>query len=398
MSRIFGTKRHRGLALALVAALSAAGALAILGVFGAHGAVPRTGPLTVHAGLDSPPRAFVRGDGLYDGHGGRAHLGGKASGALMGPLSPVAVRSPDAKLVAYSTWDELQTVDGGKSFSQQGIVEGEALGIPSLRVQDDAGRDFLVARGAYSAAWRDDGAIAYVKGVDPSFRAGRPYEGRIVVQAGPHGRATPWTDDAAHYVVYGWAGDRLIFYRVGFGEKLELLVADRPGSVRPLADAGVISISPDASRVAVVSQDGTNVRVLNIATGRELSSIDLATATPPLRWVAYSGSWVGDHVVAPASSGLAVFHVGEDSLELEQVLGLDRTAFPAGAQEPQFIDEDGNEIAAVADIPPGTGSGGTSVLLQCDRIARTCARGEPAPAKDWLRLVVPTRTADEGGR
>ena len=398
MSGIFRTKRHKGLTIALVAALSAAAGLAILGVFGANGAMPRTGPLDVRTGLKSPPGPFVRGDGLYNGRGGRAQLGGDASGALMGPLSAVAVRSPDGTLIAYSTWAELRTVDRGKSFSQQGIAEGELLGTPSLRIHDDAGRDFLLARGAYSAAWREDGAIAFVKGVDPSFRAGRVYEGRVVVQSGLHGRETPWTDDAAHYVVYGWARDRLLFYRIGFGEKLELLVADGPGSIRPLADGSAIAISPDGTRVAVVSQDGTSVRVLNVASGRELSWIDVATATPPLRWVAYSGSWIGDHVVAPASSGLAVFHVDTDSIELEQVLGLDRTTFPAGVQEPRFVDEDANEIAAVADIPPANAGDGTSVILQCDRITRTCERGEAAPAKDWLRLVAPTRKADEGGR
>jgi hypothetical protein len=398
MSGIFRTQRQTGLALALVAALSAAGAVAIVAVFGAHGAVPRTGPLTVHGGLERPPGSFVRGNGLYDGRGGRAQLGGDASGALIGPLSPVAVRSADGTLVVYNTWADLRTVDRGKSFSQQGIADGEALGTPSLRVHDGAGHDYLVAKGAYSAAWRDDGAIAFVKGVDSHFRAGRAYEGQVVVREGVHGRETPWTDDAAHYVVYGWAGDRLLFYRVGFGEKLELLVADRPGSIRPLADGSAIAISPDAARVAVVSQDGTNVRILNVASGRELSWIDLTTATPPLRWVAYSGSWVGDHLVAPASPGLAVFHVGTDSIELEQVLGLDRTTFPAGVQEPRFVDDEGNEIAAVADVPPTNADGGVSMLLQCDRIARTCERGESAPSKDWLRLVAPTRKADEGGR
>jgi len=63
MKRVFGTR-----ATTAVAAIIAAGAgvaLAIFGVFGAHGAVPRTGPLNVHAGLKSPPGAFVRGDGFY---------------------------------------------------------------------------------------------------------------------------------------------------------------------------------------------------------------------------------------------------------------------------------------------------------------------------------------------
>ena len=398
MSEIFRTKRQKGLAAALAATLSSTLALALLGVFGAHGAVPRTGPLTVHAGLGKPTGPFVRGDGLYDGHGGRAQLGGRASGALMGPLSPVAVRSADGRLVAYNTWDELRPVDRDQSFSQQGIADDEALGTPSLRIHDDAGHDFLLAKGAYSAAWRDDGAIAFVKGADQHFRAGRAYVGQVVVQKGIHGPETAWTNQAAHYVVYAWAGERLLFYRIGFGEKLELLVADRPGSVRPLTDGSAIAVSPDGSRVAVVSQDGTSVRILNTATGGELSWIDLATATPPLRWVAYSGSWVGDHVVAPASAGLAVFHVDAGSLELEQVLGLDRAEFPAGVQEPRFLDEGGNEIATVADIPPTGAGGGVSVLLDCDRIARVCQRGEPAPAKAWLRLVADTQRPNEGGR
>ena len=398
MNGIFCTNRRKALALALVVALSSAGALAILGVLGARGAAPRTGPLKVHAGLERASGPFVRGDRLYDGHGGRAQLGGRASGALMGPLSPVAVRSADGELVAYNAWDELRTVDRDQSFSQQGIADGDALGIPSLRVHDRAGRDFPLAKGAYSAAWRDDGAIAFVKGVDPYFRAGRAYEGQVMVQDSVRGPKTAWTNQAARYVVYAWARDRLLLYRVGFGEKLELLVADRPGSIRPLADGSAIAVSPDGTRVAVVSHDGTSVRILNIATGGEASRIDLATATPPLRWVAYSGSWVDDHVVAPASAGLAVFHVGSDSLELEQVLSLDRSEFPAGVQEPRFVDEGGNEIAAVADIPPTQAAGGVSFLLQCDRIARTCERGEPAPARDWLRLVAGTRRPEEGGR
>jgi hypothetical protein len=316
----------------------------------------------------------------------------------MGPLSPVAARSADGKLVAYNTWDELRPVDSDRSFSQQGIADDEALGIPSLRIHDDAGRDFLLARGAYSAAWRDDGAVAFVKAVDPRFRAGRTYEGHIVVHKGVHGPETVWTDQPAHYVVYAWAGERLLFYRVGFGEKLELFVADRPGEVRPLADGSAIAVSPDGDRVAVVGQDGLSVRILNVATGGEQSWTDLATATPPLRWVAYSGSWVGEHVVAPASAGLAVFHVGAGSVKLEQVLGLDRAEFPAGVQEPRFVDDAGTEIAAVADIPPTHAGGGVSVLLDCDRISRTCRRGEPAPAKAWLRLVADTHRHDEGGR
>jgi hypothetical protein len=315
---------------------------------------------------------------------------------MIGPLSPVAVRSSDGRSVAYNTWRELKTVDNDQSFSQQAIADGTALGTPSLRVHDDTGKDFLVARGAYSAAWRHDGAIAFVKGSDPDFRAGRSYTGQVVVRSDIHGRDAAWTSDPAHYVVYAWAGDRLLFYRVGLGEKLELLVADGPGRIRPLADGSAIAISPDATRVAVLSQDGTSVRVLDIATGSELAWLDVTTAKPPVAWLAYSGSWVGDHIVAPASPGLAVLHVGSSALELEQVLSLDHSQFPVGVQGPRFVDVAGNEIAASADIPPAKSGEGVSFLLQCDRIARTCARGEPAPAREWLRLVDDTSLAEGG--
>ena len=394
MKRFFGAR-----SAAVGAAILAVGVAAVVGfgVFGAHGAVPRTGPLSVHAGLKKPPGAVVRGTTLVDEKGARSELGAAVSGSMMGPLSPVAVRSSDGKLIAYNTWQELRAVDADRSFSAQGIKEGAALGVPSLRIHDDQGKDFMLARGAYSAAWRDDGAIAFVRGVDPVFRASPTYAGQVIVRQSVHGRDVSWADAPAHYVVYAWAGDRLLFYRIGLGETTELLVADAPGRIRSLAEGTAIAVSPDATRVAVLSEDATSVRVLDIATGREQSWLDVTTATPSLHWVAYSGSWVGDHIVAPANAGLAVFQAGQDSLALEQVLSLDQARFPAGVQEPRFVDDSGNEIAASADVPPANGSGGVSFLLECDRVARTCERTDAAPAKDWLRQVDDTAT-QEGGR
>jgi hypothetical protein len=394
MRRVFGA-RTAAVGAAILAVGVAAGVG--FGVFGAHGAVPRTGPLSVRAGLKKPPGAVVRGTTLVDEKGARSTLGASVSGSMMGPLSPVAVRSSDGKLIAYNTWQELRAVDADRSFSAQGIAEGSALGVPSLRIHDGRGNDFVLARGAYSAAWRHDGAIAFVQGVDPVFRASPTYNGQVVVRTSVHGRDVSWADAPAHYVVYAWAGDRLLFYRVGLGEKTELLVADGPGKVRSLAEGTAIAVSPDAARVAVLSQDATSARVVDIATGREQSWIDVTTATPSLRWIAYSGSWVGDHIVAPASAGLAVFSVGPDSLKLEQVLSLDHAEFPIGVQEPRFVDDAGNEIAASADVPPANGNGGLSFLLQCDRVARTCERTDAAPAKDWLRQV-DDPPAEEGGQ
>ncbi|HEX6490448.1 MAG TPA: hypothetical protein VF002_03615 [Gaiellaceae bacterium] len=395
MQRFFG---RRLLVLSGAVAVVAASALALFGL-GARGALPRTGTLVVRAGLLQTPGRFVRGEALYDGRGGQAALGGAVSGALMGPLSPVAVGSPDGRYVAYNTWRELRPIDNELSFAKQGISTGDALGTPSLRVHDEAGHDFLLQRGAYSLAWRGDGALAYVQGLEADFRANEPYAGQLVVRPGLHGRAAAWTTESGRYVVYAWAGSHLLFYRLGEGETLQLLVADGPGRIRALCDGSAIALSPDGTRVAVLGSDAQNIRILDVASGRELAWLDLATATPQLAWLGYSGSWSGDQIVAAASAGLAVFHVGPGSLGLEQVLALDPAQFPAGVQEPHFADQSGNQIVASADVPPQGSTPGSSFLLACDRIARTCERGEPAPAREWLRLVDnPSRPAGGGRR
>jgi hypothetical protein len=378
-------KRRRAAPLAGVAAVVVALPLAL--ALRASGAQPHTGPVLVRAGASGPPARFVRGNGLYDAKGRRAPLAEPVSGALMGPLAPVAVSAPGTSAVAYNSWEPLRQVDPRLSFSKQGIAAGDALGIPSLRVRDAAGRDTLLERGAYSAAWRADGALAYFKAADARFRAGSPYVGDVYVRSGVHGRAVRWSAESARYVVYAWAGDRLLFYRVGEGEALELLVADGPGRVRPLAEGSAVALSPDGTRIIVASPDSTSVRLLDVATGREQAWLDVTTTSTPLRWVGYSGSWSGDEVVAPVSAGFAVFRVEPASLELEQVLSVDRSQFPAGVQEPQFLDGDAHELVATADVPPKDGVGGETYFLDCDRVARTCDRADAAPATEWPRLV-----------
>src|SRR3954471_20234774 len=274
---------------AVGASAATASAVALFSVLSAHGAVARTGPLTVRAGATEPAGPYVRGKSLYDGKGSKDALGEEVSGALTGPLAPVAVASPDGKLLAYGSWRQLRAVDAQQSFSQQGIADGDAIGVPELRLHDDAGHDELLARGAYSAAWRSDGAIALVEGVEPEFRAGASYLGRVVFRRSARAKSVTWVSEPAHYVVYGWAGDRLIVYRIGLGEKLELLAVDAPGKVRRLTEGSAVALSPDETQLAVLDQEGANVRVLDVATGRERSWLDVTTASPALRWLACSG-------------------------------------------------------------------------------------------------------------
>src|SRR5262249_11982689 len=105
----------------------------------------------------------------------------------------------------------------------------------------------------------------------------------------------------------------------------------------------------------------------------------------------------GDRVVASTASALAVFHVDGSSISVEQLLDLDAGSFPQGVQEPRFRDETTNTVFAVAETPPTVGASATNFLVSCDRAARTCRRGDPAPATEWIRPVRSDRPT-KGGR
>src|SRR5207237_3602019 len=136
-----------------------------------------------------------------------------------------------------------------------------------------------------------------------------PYLSEVVVRSSPRAAGVVWSAVPAHYVVYGWAGGHLIVYRVGEDEEIDTLALDGPGRARLLAAGSVVAVSPDGGRVFVLGPDNRHVRVLRVGDGGEVASLDPADADPSIQWVAYSGSWVGDHVVAPAIAGLVVFRV-----------------------------------------------------------------------------------------
>jgi hypothetical protein len=386
--------------VAAIAAVAALGFAAVaINALTASGGRPATGPLRVTRAAAQPSGAYVRASGVF-GLGGRARgdLAAPVSGALMGPLSPVAVPSPDGRYLAYNSWFAPRPIDSERSLSKQGIRPGDVLGTPSLRLYDSrTGADSMLEQGAYSFAWRADGAIAFVRGVLPSLKAGGEYLGQVFVREGLRGSATQWTTDAARYVVYGWAGSSLVVYRLGLGEQLELLALDGPGRVRSLGLGSLVALSPDGARAFVVAPDQRHVRVLKIADGSEIANLDLSQTNPPLEWAAYSGAWSGDRVVAPVSAGLAVFDVTADTVALEQVLSLDRDEYPAGVQEPRFTDAEGDEIVATVDLPPRGATPAETFFLDCDRIDRTCERGDAAPAREWLRRVANPSRPLQGG-
>jgi hypothetical protein len=345
----------------------------------------RSGPMRIVRG-GAAPSEYVRGSTFVHAGKGR-QLAAPVQAPLVGPLAPVAVRSADSRLLAYNTWSEPRPLDTDTSLSRQGVQPGEPVGTPSVRVYDERdGRDSLVERGTYSPAWRADGALAYARGVVAAFRPGEPYLTDVVVRASVSATPVKWSVEPARYVVDGWAGDRLIVYRVGEDEEIDTLVLDGPGRVRLLNQGSVIAISPDGNRVFALGPDNRGVRVLRVSDGGEVAGLDAAATASSYDWLSYAGSWVGDHVVAPASPGLAVFQVGDSDISLEQVLGVDRSILPTGLQEP-VLDPDAAHVTATADLPPQGDRPAETFFVNCDRTTRTCLRGDPAPAREWLRQV-----------
>src|SRR5439155_28431 len=136
--------------------------------------------------------------------------------------------------------------------------------------------------GTSDAAWRADGALAYVRGDPVSYRANLPYLANVVVRASATGDPVAWTQRADRYRVYGWAGDRLILARGQESGGADAEVLDGPGKIRLLAgQAGLLGISADG-RQALVSvgapgAGGMTLSLRNVADSTEAASLALSS-------------------------------------------------------------------------------------------------------------------------
>ncbi len=77
------------------------------------------------------------------------------------------------------------------------------------------------------------------------------------------------------------------------------------------------------------------VSVVDVANGREIETFTLSGEVEPIggqpiNYVADSGAWAGETVIAGVTGGLAVFGV-RGTRSCSKVLGVDPDAFPAGA-------------------------------------------------------------------
>jgi hypothetical protein len=322
-----------------------------------------------------PPEVYAAGSTVVGLPGGRVRLAAPPVAPLAGWLTPAAVPSPDQRRLAYNAWRELRRDDPALSWADQGIEPGDPLATPSIRLYDVAsGTDEVLEEGAFSVAWRADGALAYFRGAERDYRAAVPYVGDVVVRAAIDEEAEVWSSERARYIVVAWAGNSLVAYREREGEALDVVVFEGPGRMRMLArNSALVAMDPYGERAFVEqgpSQGRPSVRVLNIADGTQVAALDLTGIDPSVGAVSYSGDWRGDRVVAPSASGLAIFRVAGTSIELEQAL---RVEAARGLAEPRFADAAGRRVTA------WTSGGGGGVFLDCDRVLERCERLVPLP-------------------
>jgi hypothetical protein len=337
-----------------------------------------SGMVTVADGAHPLAGLYVAGDRLYglDGDARPERLAAPINTTFLGTLSPAAVRDPanDARVV-YNSWRRRS---------------------PVLRVRDiTTHEDAVLDEGAFSLAWRGDGALAYFKALRPELdpQCIKRYVGHVVVRHSPEAGADRWTRNARRYVVAAWAGDRLLVYRIT-KRWPELLVLDGPNRVRVLArDAALVAVSPDGERafVSTYGADPPIVRVLDVADGSRAAGFILDAGSGDggdrIRWLTESGSWAGEHVFAASSAGILVFRVADEKIEVEQTLRFNFGSFPLGIFEPQS-DESGRRVVAWAQLEQQPRQAvPDAVVLECDRIALRCVQGPPVSSAVGPRLV-----------
>jgi hypothetical protein len=291
----------------------------------------------------------------------RLHVGGRApqrlaarvNATLIGTLAPIAVRAPSGAALAYNSWRGRR---------------------PTLRIRDgQTGADSVLEEGAHSAAWANDSRLAYFKALKSDVGDLRRYRGHVVVRSSRRAAPQAWTLRAGRYVVAAWAGDNILFYRLGRSFP-DLLVLDAPRRERLLAErSALVAVSPDGKR-AFVSRYGASppiVRVVELASGEEVARLQVETDA--IKYVVESGSWAGDLVFAATTTGIAVFRISDARIALEQVLRAGAT-FPLGLSEPQAVA--GGRVAAWGELEPRPRQAVAQAgVVECDPGTFRCVRG-----------------------
>lgn len=321
---------------------------------------------------------------------------GEQVASIFGSLVPVAVRSSEGSIVAFSSLRVL--VELGPDEPGRSVAQGEPVGIPSVRVLETGSRRVrLLERGAHSPALSLQGRLAFFKGDADVLRGGVPYEGHVLVGDATGTRFERWTTEPARYMPYAWAGGTLLVYRALPGsEATDLYAYTGPGEARLVAPlAFVIALSPDGTRV-LVSSGRRMVQIVRIDDGAIEASLALdgdgiaapdSDTTPHM--LEFSGSWRGKHVVANSDAGLVVLDVS-DGIRIASVFAT--PAFAHGISEPRFVDDRhvvgwANLAASERAPAPQVESDWDHALVRCDLVAETCATGKAHPQRELTRWI-----------
>jgi hypothetical protein len=156
-----------------------------------------------------------------------------------------------------------------------------------------------------------------------------------------------------------------------------------------------VAVSPDGESALVEhgpEAGPPRLELLAAANGAELSSLDLATVDPSVGVISYAGDWEGDLVAASSASGIAVFRVSDNRIELVRSM---RAPAGQGIAEPRF--------AGKTRVIGWTSSSSGGAFIDCDRLTGSCARAVPLPTArgvqgfpTWRRPVYNPSRPQEG--
>lgn len=331
--------------------------------------------LTVAEGDLTRTAWAVRSNLYLPGRQDPEKLDGPVQAPLTGTLSPAAVDTPGSDgAIAYSSFLRKRPV------------------VRAYSPADDT--DVVIEEGAYSPVWGRDGGLAYFKGLTARVKDPARHLGHVVVRASPRSKPVRWSTTPRRYVPSAWAGEGLIVHELNRTWPT-LLVFDGAKRRRVLAKrAGLVALSADGTRAFIAKEPDPSpaVAIIDIANGRELANFTFSDQAPPngeakINYVADSGAWAGETVIAAVTNGLAVFRVRGNDIKLEQLLGVDPNAFPTGLTEPKS-DDSGRYISASAELMQEPGAVFTrTAILECDRVELRCALGPSAPSFLPPRLV-----------
>jgi hypothetical protein len=354
-------------------------------------------------------------------------------GAYLGSQSPLVVPSADGRTLVYHTW--VRELD-----LRRGMVKSATNFLHTFDVE--TGRNELLERGAAAAAWRRDGALAYLRPTVPEFRnnlrgsrGGR--FGHIVVRRSLDAPAVRWTTAEAAWVPLAWAGNQLLaqstVHTLAMPDSVQQLprgvwAFSGPRRGRPLPFHTLVAVSPDGRlALGIGSRDGSStvLSVVEPETGRtvvsvtadDLPGVDKDGIDRVLVVPLGGGSWSGDTIIGPSGPGHAIGGVIDfdrpETLERESEAGLsvlrfydgrlsiERTLKLTGAVaeatglpyrnemfefiRPVFVDKVGRQFTSELKVTPKTGRP-LFFFVTCDIVDERCRRGR-------LRKPFSTRTA-----